>query len=200
MESSGSSSSPEEPRKTATLLRKERNINMDNAGQECLAVNRARLGERNNRRRRISSKRISNNAKKIISSIKEDTNTNGSNEEDEKVEVEKKIVALQKIVPGGESLGVDIDKLFEETAGYIMELQYQVKALKFLASAVEGNTQVSSKVAEKSSFTARSDDASSVGPWTRSKSKAAATMTDRVGDNQTTSPWGQRMKVLNPRS
>ncbi|KAL3506359.1 hypothetical protein ACH5RR_031741 [Cinchona calisaya] len=47
------------------------------------------------------------------------------------------------------------------------------------------NTQVSSKVAGKSPSTTRSDDASSVGPWTRSKSKAAATMTDRVGNNRT---------------
>ncbi|KAL3524570.1 hypothetical protein ACH5RR_012942 [Cinchona calisaya] len=36
------------------------------------------------------------------------------------------------------------------------------------------NTQVSSKVARKSSSNARSDNASSVGPWTRSKSKMQA--------------------------
>ncbi|KAH0651260.1 hypothetical protein KY285_031381 [Solanum tuberosum] len=59
---------------------------------------------------------------------------NNNNEEEE---VEEKILALQKIVPGGETLGVDM--LFEETAGYILQLQCQVKALKVLASFVEGN-------------------------------------------------------------
>ncbi|KAL3506801.1 hypothetical protein ACH5RR_032183 [Cinchona calisaya] len=44
---------------------------------------------------------------------------------------------------------------------------------------------VSSKVAGKSSSTARSDDAFSVDPWTRSKSKAVATIVDHFGDNQT---------------
>ncbi|KAK4342225.1 hypothetical protein RND71_038041 [Anisodus tanguticus] len=65
-------------------------------------------------------------------------NNNEKNEEesDDKAEVEEKIMALQKIVPGGESLGVDM--LFEETAGYILQLQCQVKALKVLTSFVEG--------------------------------------------------------------
>lgn len=52
-------------------------------------------------------------------------------EEDDREEIERKIHALQRIVPGGESLGVD--KLFDETAGYIMALQCQVKALRTLA-------------------------------------------------------------------
>ena len=56
-------------------------------------------------------------------------------EDDEKAEVERRIEALQRIVPGGESLGVD--NLFEETAGYIMALQYQVKALRALATFFE---------------------------------------------------------------
>ncbi|KAJ4729048.1 Transcription factor like [Melia azedarach] len=57
-------------------------------------------------------------------------------EEDEKAELERKIAALQRIVPGGESLGVD--KLFEETAGYILALQCQIKAMKALANYIEG--------------------------------------------------------------
>ncbi|XP_059282483.1 transcription factor PAR1-like [Lycium ferocissimum] len=61
---------------------------------------------------------------------------NQEEEGDDKAEVEEKIMALQKIVPGGEQLGVDM--LFEETAGYILQLQCQVKALKVLASFVEG--------------------------------------------------------------
>lgn len=59
------------------------------------------------------------------------------NNEEEEEEVEEKILALQKIVPGGETLGVD--RLFEETAGYILQLQCQLKALKVLANFVEGN-------------------------------------------------------------
>ncbi|KAF4373200.1 hypothetical protein F8388_025379 [Cannabis sativa] len=56
--------------------------------------------------------------------------------ESEKEEVERKIKALQRIVPGGESLGVD--KLFDETAGYIMALQCQLKTMRTLAAFVEG--------------------------------------------------------------
>lgn len=54
---------------------------------------------------------------------------------DEKAEVEEKIVALQKIVPGGERLPVA--ELFEETAEYIFALECQVKALRFLAALVQ---------------------------------------------------------------
>ncbi|KAK1404838.1 Transcription factor PAR2 [Heracleum sosnowskyi] len=63
----------------------------------------------------------------------------GDDEEDEeecKEEVEKKIVELQKIVPGGESLE-NVDNLFEETAGYILDLQNQIKGLRVLASFFE---------------------------------------------------------------
>jgi len=54
---------------------------------------------------------------------------------DDREEVERKIHALQRIVPNGESFGVD--KLFDETAGYIVALQYQVKALKALTGFFE---------------------------------------------------------------
>ena len=56
-------------------------------------------------------------------------------EGDDREEIERKIHALQRIVPGGESLGVD--KLFDETAGYILALQYQVKALRALTGFFE---------------------------------------------------------------
>ncbi|XP_030515709.1 transcription factor PAR1-like [Rhodamnia argentea] len=60
----------------------------------------------------------------------------GEPEEDEnKAEMEGKIAALQRIVPGGVELGVD--KLFEETAGYILNLQGQVKAMRALANFFE---------------------------------------------------------------
>ncbi|XP_020223888.1 transcription factor PAR1 [Cajanus cajan] len=62
----------------------------------------------------------------------EDEDEDGEKEDgdDDREEIEMKIHALQRIVPGGESLGVD--KLFDETAGYILALQYQVKALRAL--------------------------------------------------------------------
>ncbi|KAK1397196.1 Transcription factor PAR2 [Heracleum sosnowskyi] len=57
-------------------------------------------------------------------------------ENESKEEVEKKIMDLQKIVPGGESLE-NVDNLFEETAGYILDLQNQIKGLRVLASFFE---------------------------------------------------------------
>lgn len=63
---------------------------------------------------------------------------------DEKAEVEEKILALQRIVPGGDSLAVD--KLFEETAGYILALQFRVKALRALTSFVEGSEKEKRKL------------------------------------------------------
>ncbi|XP_057791262.1 transcription factor PAR2-like [Salvia miltiorrhiza] len=59
----------------------------------------------------------------------------GDEEADDKAEVEKKIVALQKIVPGGEKLPVE--ELFQETAEYIFALESQVEALRFLAAFVQ---------------------------------------------------------------
>lgn len=62
----------------------------------------------------------------------------GGDEEDEEVEleVEKKIMELQRIVPGGEWVG--IENLFEQTASYILALQCQVKAMNAVASFLEG--------------------------------------------------------------
>lgn len=51
--------------------------------------------------------------------------------------VEMRIRALQRIVPGGKTV-VGVDKLFEQTADYILELQTQVKAMKVLATFFEG--------------------------------------------------------------
>lgn len=63
---------------------------------------------------------------------------------DEREEVEVKIRALQRIVPGGESLGAD--KLFEETAGYIMALQRQLKAMKTIANFFEALDKENTKL------------------------------------------------------
>ncbi|TKY57232.1 Transcription factor PAR2 [Spatholobus suberectus] len=56
-------------------------------------------------------------------------------EENDGEEIERKIHALQRIVPGGESL--DVDQLFDETAGYILALQCQAKALRALTGFFE---------------------------------------------------------------
>ena len=66
----------------------------------------------------------------------EEDDGDDDNDDDEKTEVKRKIVALQRIVPGGEALGVD--KLFEETAGYILALQCQIKAMRVLTSIIKG--------------------------------------------------------------
>ncbi|KAJ4904134.1 Transcription factor PAR1 [Raphanus sativus] len=58
-----------------------------------------------------------------------------SQEEDDEEEVKEKIEALQRIIPGGTALGVDA--LFEETAGYIMSLQCQIKTIKVLTSFLQ---------------------------------------------------------------
>lgn len=69
---------------------------------------------------------------------KDDGGGGGGDEEDEEVEleVEKKIMELQRIVPGGEWVG--IENLFEQTASYILALQCQVKAMNAVASFLEG--------------------------------------------------------------
>ncbi|RWR96157.1 transcription factor PAR1 [Cinnamomum micranthum f. kanehirae] len=64
--------------------------------------------------------------------------------EDEKVGVEKRIKALQRLVPGGESL--DPERLFEETADYILALEEQVNAMKVLASFFDGLEKEKTKV------------------------------------------------------
>ncbi|CAN6446476.1 unnamed protein product [Victoria cruziana] len=53
----------------------------------------------------------------------------------EKDGVERRVRALKRLVPGGR--GMAVEKLFEETADYIMALQGQVTAMKALASFFE---------------------------------------------------------------
>ncbi|KAL7215663.1 hypothetical protein ACSBR1_027754 [Camellia fascicularis] len=57
-------------------------------------------------------------------------------EDDEKAEVERKIMALQRIVPGADSL-VGIDTLFDQTASYILALQSQLNSMRLLATFFE---------------------------------------------------------------
>ncbi|CAN4104429.1 unnamed protein product [Withania somnifera] len=90
------------------------------------------------------AKKLAKRQKRRESGYTVKNNEKSVDEEDEKAEVEEKILALQKIVPGGASLGVDM--LFEETAGYILQLQCQVKALKVLASFVEGTEKEKMKL------------------------------------------------------
>ncbi|KAG9447495.1 hypothetical protein H6P81_013623 [Aristolochia fimbriata] len=64
--------------------------------------------------------------------------------DDERAEVERKIAALQRIVPGGESL--EVDRLFEETADYILALEGKVIAMKLLANLFQGLQKEETKV------------------------------------------------------
>ncbi|KAL9394700.1 hypothetical protein Peur_013985 [Populus x canadensis] len=81
-------------------------------------------------------KRSRRKGNEILKAQEKDQASTVGVEDDGKAEVERKIVALQRIVPGGESFGVD--KLFEETADYIMALQCQIKAMRVLAGFLEG--------------------------------------------------------------
>ncbi|XP_068665294.1 transcription factor PAR1-like [Aristolochia californica] len=64
--------------------------------------------------------------------------------DDERAEVERKIAALQRLVPGGESL--EVDKLFEETAEYILALEGKVISMKLLTNLFEGLQKEETKV------------------------------------------------------
>ncbi|CAA2971558.1 Hypothetical predicted protein [Olea europaea subsp. europaea] len=118
-----------EPENIATLSRKEQ-TNQEMV-QESNKSTIRRMRQPDGHRRSITNE----TQVKIICAGGEES-SGGGEDSDEKAEVEKKIVALQKIVPGGESLFAD--KLFEETAEYILTLQDQIKVLRFFASFVEG--------------------------------------------------------------
>ncbi|GFS38618.1 phy rapidly regulated 1 [Actinidia rufa] len=82
--------------------------------------------------------------------LKEVQSRGGTAVDDDKAEVDRKIMALQRIVPGGESLGVD--KLFEETAGYILVLKGQLKAMRLLTALFEGLPNPNPKLGAGGSF------------------------------------------------
>ncbi|XP_058219304.1 transcription factor PAR1-like [Rhododendron vialii] len=88
------------------------------------------------RARRPETHRRSTRRKRKEAKVSKEVICSDGSEDDEKAEVERKIMALQRIVPGGESLG--IENLFEETAGYIKALQAQVRAMRVIASFFEG--------------------------------------------------------------
>ncbi|KAG2332239.1 hypothetical protein Bca52824_003419 [Brassica carinata] len=74
--------------------------------------------------------------KRRLSQTKASVCVSGEEDDDEEEEeVKKKVEALKRIIPGGTALGVDA--LFEETAGYIMSLQCQIKNIKVLTSFLE---------------------------------------------------------------
>ncbi|XP_030462826.2 transcription factor PAR2-like [Syzygium oleosum] len=85
-------------------------------------------------RKRRDLKKLQQKRKKTA--VVANGNDGGLEDDDNKAEVERKMEALQRIVPGGVDLGVD--KLFEETAVYILALQGQVKAMRALANFFEG--------------------------------------------------------------
>ncbi|KAI3410297.1 uncharacterized protein J3R85_018851 [Psidium guajava] len=92
------------------------------------------LGRAKSRKQRGSKKLQRKRKKNAV--VANGSDGGGVEEDENKAEVERKIAALQRIVPGGVDLGVD--KLFEETAGYILAMQGQVKAMRALANFFEG--------------------------------------------------------------
>ncbi|CAI9757184.1 unnamed protein product [Fraxinus pennsylvanica] len=128
MESSNSSNCAAELETIATLSRKE--LTVPEMGQESNKATIRLVRHPESHRRSIKTR---THVKNICGGG--DGSSGGGEDSDEKAEVEEKIVALQKIVPGGGSLCAE--KLFEETAEYILTLQCQIKVLRFLASFVE---------------------------------------------------------------
>ncbi|KAI8551104.1 hypothetical protein RHMOL_Rhmol06G0159100 [Rhododendron molle] len=122
----------EDPTSLTTFQSREgmtqKKLDLGNACNESLTSLRRARGPETHRRSTRRKRKEAKVSKEVISS-------DGS-EDDEKAEVERKIMALQRIVPGGESLG--IENLFEETAGYIQALQAQVRAMRVIASFFEG--------------------------------------------------------------
>ncbi|KAF8093985.1 hypothetical protein N665_0373s0039 [Sinapis alba] len=73
--------------------------------------------------------------KRRLSQTKASVCVSGEEDDEEEEEVKEKIEALKRIIPGGTALGVDA--LFEETAGYIMSLQCQIKNIKVVTSFLQ---------------------------------------------------------------
>ncbi|CAL0317499.1 unnamed protein product [Lupinus luteus] len=95
--------------------------------------------------------KVQHQTKEEVMTVKEDNNKNGKScvakeeeEEEEEEEIENKIDALKRIVPNGEAVGVE--NLFDETAGYIMALQSQIKALKTIASFFDNMEKENTKL------------------------------------------------------
>lgn len=92
---------------------------------------------------RIQRKRKNGNCcckKDLMDTVK---NLDGESD-DENVRVQKRIKALQRLVPGADSL--DPERLFEETAYYILSLQEQVNAMKVLATLFHSLEKEKTKV------------------------------------------------------
>lgn len=66
-----------------------------------------------------------------------DSNYNDDDNDDGVVEeIERRIRALKRLIPGGE--GLEMEKLFEETAHYIEALEGQVTTMRALATFLDG--------------------------------------------------------------
>ncbi|CAL5403969.1 unnamed protein product [Camellia sinensis] len=146
-----------DPRTLTTFHRRERifthhhnqksKCEMGNAGgggaaYESLASGRRVRGRRTTTTTTTTRKKRRDDVKILKESRSNSSNTSGGGdddeeeEEDEKAEVERKIMALQRIVPGADSL-VGIDTLFDQTASYILALQSQLNSMRLLATFFE---------------------------------------------------------------
>ncbi|XWS30082.1 hypothetical protein CRYUN_Cryun24cG0087800 [Craigia yunnanensis] len=113
----------------------QQNPLMGSALLEPLPSFQRRRSTRRKRREYLKAQKKDCLSEKQEEGEEEDDDDDGVDDAVEKTEVKRKIVALQRIVPGGEALGVD--KLFEETAGYILALQCQIKAMRVLTNVIE---------------------------------------------------------------
>ncbi|XP_042484880.1 transcription factor PAR2-like [Macadamia integrifolia] len=127
---------------TIPTTEKKRTHQESEMGHEALQSSNGLLHHR--RRSKAINRRLRRKRRNAKAKLQRN-NSNASGEEDEeKVGIEKRIMLLQSIIPGGESLG--IEKLFEETALYILALQGQVKAIKILTSLFESLEKEKSKL------------------------------------------------------
>ncbi|XP_051135232.1 transcription factor PAR1-like [Andrographis paniculata] len=90
---------------------------------------------------RNNTARIKRKRRKTSSAACECDGGVGEGLAEEKFDVKRRIVALQKIVPGSE--GLPMDKLFEETAEYIASLKRRVQVLRFLCAIADGEQRKS---------------------------------------------------------
>ncbi|CAL9083776.1 unnamed protein product, partial [Musa textilis] len=93
------------------------------------------LGRRLLQREGITGCGCKNAALSTSSNVFEDLGVREN--EDDAAEIETRVRALQRLVPGGEELG--LERLFEETADYIEALQGQVSAMRAMSCLLDGS-------------------------------------------------------------
>uniref|UniRef100_A0A2P2QHK2 Uncharacterized protein n=1 Tax=Rhizophora mucronata TaxID=61149 RepID=A0A2P2QHK2_RHIMU len=128
---------PTFPRKQRTAHKKEKSVMVNFKPSRCKRPSSEKLLRRRCRHHpRISRSETREMKVQETADVKLEGVGNCEDDDDDKEAVDSKIAALQRIVPGGHSLVPD--KLFEQTACYILALQCQIKAMRLLATLLEG--------------------------------------------------------------